>query len=535
MLHAVSHCVLEIAFTSDRLYANPLVEAELDAIITGPDGAERTVPCFWAGDDAWKLRFAPEAAGTYQYRTVCTDADNAGLNGRSGTLEASPYTGDNPLLAHGRLRAADDRTHMTHADGTPFFWLGDTWWFGLCRRMGWPEEFQQFAARRVRQGFNVVQVVAGLYPDVPTDFDPRGANEAGYPLSDDFSAVNPAYFDMADLRIAHLVRAALVPVIVGAWGFWLPVLGAETMRRFWRYLVARWGALPVVWCLAGEGNMPFYLSRTRDADSQRQREGWSRIAAYVRQIDGHRNPIAIHPDHFGRQQVNDPTLLDMDFLQTGHSGYRDVPNVVEFTRRSVAAEPRMPVLVDEANYEGILGHAWQDVQRNSFWMAVLSGSCGFTYGANGIWQVNRPSEPFGPSPHGNSWGDTPWQDADRLAGADQVGLGARFLRTLEWWGIEPHDDWVADAWSRENCGGSLAAGIPGRLRLVYNPLPRWDPPQLTNLPAGVAWRASWFDPIGGGQIDAGLAEPDENGCWTPPRPRVMHDWVLVLQAVEPAS
>jgi hypothetical protein len=36
------------------------------------------------------------------------------------------------------------------------------------------------AEDRKRKGFNVVQIVAGLYPDMHP-FDPRGANEAGFP------------------------------------------------------------------------------------------------------------------------------------------------------------------------------------------------------------------------------------------------------------------------------------------------------------------------------------------------------------------
>src|SRR5438128_4943039 len=36
--------------------------------------------------------------------------------------------------------------------------------------------------------------------------------------------------------------------------------------------------------------------------------------------------------------------------------------------------------------------------RFMFWACVLSGAAGHSYGANGIWQVNRPGQPYGPSP-----------------------------------------------------------------------------------------------------------------------------------------
>ena len=33
------------------------------------------------------------------------------------------------------------------------------------------------------------------------------------------------------------------------------------MKKHWRYLAARYGALPVVWCAAGEVNLPYYLEK----------------------------------------------------------------------------------------------------------------------------------------------------------------------------------------------------------------------------------------------------------------------------------
>ena len=74
------------------------------------------------------------------------------------------YLGDNPLYRHGPIRIAGDRRHFEHADGTPFFWLGDTWWKGLCKRLTW-EGFQELTADRKAKGFSVVQIVCGVYPD----------------------------------------------------------------------------------------------------------------------------------------------------------------------------------------------------------------------------------------------------------------------------------------------------------------------------------------------------------------------------------
>ena len=116
---------------------------------------------------------------------------------------------------------------------------------GLCHRLHWPDEFKQLAADRKAKGFNVIQIVAGLYPDMHP-FDPRGANEAGFPWEPDYARIRPEYFDAADARLDLLVDRASLSCIVGAWGYYLPRMGEAKMKAHWRYLIAAYGAWPVV-------------------------------------------------------------------------------------------------------------------------------------------------------------------------------------------------------------------------------------------------------------------------------------------------
>ncbi|MBE3038947.1 MAG: DUF5060 domain-containing protein, partial [Chloroflexi bacterium] len=178
--------VIEFAFTSDKVYADPFNEVDLAAVFRTPAGESLRVPAFWAGGNVWKVRYSSPAVGTHAFRTECTDAANARLHGATGRAEVVAYTGANPLYKHGPVRVAATRRYFEHADGTPFFWLGDTWWMGLTERLGWPDGFKALAADRKEKGFNVVQVVAGLYPDMPA-FDPRGMNEAGFPWEKDYA------------------------------------------------------------------------------------------------------------------------------------------------------------------------------------------------------------------------------------------------------------------------------------------------------------------------------------------------------------
>jgi len=424
---------------------------------------------------------------------------------------------------HGPIKVSADKRHFEHYDGTPFFWLGDTWWMGFCRRLKWPEDFQMLTADRVKKGFSVIQIVAGLYPDMPA-FDERGANEAGFPWEKDYARINPAYFDMADLRINWLVRSGLAPCIVGCWGYFLTWMGVEKMKRHWRHLVARYGAYPVVWCLTGEGAMPYYLSKEGEKDTAFQKKGWTEIARYLREIDPYHHPATIHPTDCAHNQVEDASVLDFDMLQTGHGDRASVPNTVEKTVESLELKPKMPVLVGEVCYEGICGGSWQNVQRLLFWACVLSGAAGHTYGANGIWQFNTRQKPYGASPHGTSWGNMPWEDACQLPGSKQLGLGKKLLERFEWWRMEPRPEWVEPHWNRDEYLFPYAAGIPGELRIIYT----GSPCVIKRLEEGVSYRAFWFDPITGDEYPIGVIQGDENGDWKTPAMQIFQDWALVL-------
>jgi Protein of unknown function (DUF4038)/Domain of unknown function (DUF5060) len=527
-IRAIQYEAMEWSYTSRKAYPDPFNEVELDVVVTHSDGREQRVPAFWAGEQNWTVRFSPYRTGRYSYRTICSDPSNGDLHGRTGSFEAVTYSGDHPLYRHGPVKVAPDQRHFQHADGTPFFWLGDTWWMAFCQRLRWPEDFQTLTADRIRKGFTVIQIVAGLYPDMP-QFDPRGANEAGYPWERDLSRINPSYFDMADLRLRYLARQGLVPCVVGGWGYYLPILGEKKIKQHWRYLIARWGAYPTIWCLAGEGTMPYYLSENKERDKALQKTGWTAIARYLRSMDPYGHPITIHPSDTARNTVDDPAVLDFDMLQTGHSDRNSIPNTVRRVTESLQHAPKMPVINGEVCYEGIAEASRQEVQRFMFWACVLSGAAGHTYGANGIWQINTLEKPYGPSPHGRSWGDTPWQEAYQLPGSRQLGLAKALLARFAWWKMEPHPEWVEPHWTAENYQLPYAAGIPGELRIVFIPT-RWDPPKVNNLEAGVSYRAFFFNCASGKEIEIGKVQADSNGDWQIPTAPIFQDWVVVMES-----
>ena len=441
---------VEIAFTAMRPHADPFNEVTLDVSFTDPAGAVRKVPAFWAGGAQWKVRYASPLTGAHRWRSVCSDAEDGGLHGAAGVVEIAAYAGENPLYLHGPVRVAADARHFEHADGTPFFWLGDTWWMGLCHRLRWPAEFQQLAADRKAKGFNVVQIVAGLYPDMHP-FDPRGANEAGFPWEKDYARIRPEYFDAADARLRHLVEQGITPCIVGAWGYFMPWMGVEKMNAHWRYLIARYGAMPVVWCAAGEANLPWYLAKGFPYDDRAQVHGWTEVMRFIRATDPFRRPLTIHPTGIGRlsarNATDDVSLLDFDLLQTPHGQREAVQPTVRTVRECYADKPAMPVINGEASYEMLgdkLPTAWT---RAMFWLCMTNGAAGHTYGANGIWQCNRRGQPHGPSPTAGSpaagYGVIAWDEAMALPGSTQLSLGKRFFESLPWTQLVPMPDGAA--------------------------------------------------------------------------------------------
>ncbi len=531
MLRAMQNSITEWSLSSSRSYDDPFNQLEVDVSITGADGVERCVPAFWSGEQTWRVRYASSCLGQHRWHSVCSDASDPDLHGREGVLEITPYSGSNPLLQQGPLVVSDNKRYLQHRDGTPFFWLADTWWMALCDRLSWPGDFQQLTQDRVDKEFTVVQLVAGLFPDMPA-FDERSRNSEGFAWEQDFTRINPAYYDHADLRIHHLVRNGLVPCIVGCWGYYLPWLGIDRMKQHWRHIVARYGAYPVVWCLAGEGSMPWYLSDDKEGDRTRLQEGWTELTRYLRQIDPYGHPITIHPSDSARDTVTDPAVLDFDMLQTGHGDRRSIPNTIRRVQKAYADEPVMPVINGEVCYEGIGEACRQEVQRFMFWACMLSGACGHTYGANGIWQVNNKERPYGPSPHGMAWGHTPWDEASQLPGSGQLGLAKAFLARYEWWRFEPHSEWVDPAASADEPNAAFAAGIPGQVRVVFLPSGVWGI-TVKGLERDSSYHASLFSPVDGDERQIGLVEADAQGDWRCPilRAPIFQDWVLVLDAV----
>jgi hypothetical protein len=514
-------------------HADPWTAISVSAVVEGPHGYSARIPAFWAGGDVWTVRFAATAPGTYHLRSECSDPDDLGLHGQTTVLTVTPGTPANALAKHGPVRVRG--RSFEHHDGTPFLWLGDTWWMLMSDRVSWPDGFRTLTADRLAKGFTVVQVTIGFPPDV-TPFDGRESNEGGSPWEKDYTRINPRHFDHVDARIRHLVESGVVPCIFGSWGYHVTFMGEERMTEHWRYLVARYGAFPVIWCLSGEGAMPYYLAKSDPAeDTKLLRSAWSRIGKLVRETDPFHRPLTIHPRSRSWDDIEDPDRLDFHMLQAGH-----LPPALEGGVAMIEEAGRRfgdrPVVNAETRYEGHMATNGADVQRYAFWSSMLSGAAGFTYGAAGIFQANDRERPTGDRPGGGAFDSTFWDEALRFPGATQLGLSKALLAELPFHRFEPHPEWFSATvrWGADQYRPPFrvyGAGIPGECRVAYIPLRyyHWDGPEVRDIEADTKYVAMYFNPTNGDRIDLGPVVPDENGTWKAPMLPVLHDWVLVLR------
>lgn len=548
---------VDIPLNASLDYAQPFNKVVVDALITAPSGKTVTVPAFWRGDKAWCVRYSSAEIGDHAFITQCSNLDDMGLHQQSGTIHISAYQGDNPLIQHGGIKVAQDKRHFAHQDETPFFWLGDTWWMGLCGRLN-DSEFEQLAQHRASQGFTVVQLVAGLYPDMPA-FDERGKSESGFAWEQDFAQINPAFYEAADQRIQTLVSHGIVPCILGCWGYYLAWMGTHKMQQHWRNLMARWGALPVVWISSGEQTMPWYLTPQVERNQAMEilKQDWSSVMQSMRQLNAFDRLISAHPMTSARDSVNDSSLIDFEMQQTGHD--QPTQHHADCALAGWHAQPMMPVMSGESRYEALEINPTVTAKevRQSFWAHLIhAGFSGHTYGANGIWQVNLPDQPFGNSPAGNNWGTMPWQTAMQLLGAEQLSIAKALIQTLPWSTLytftlthppRPFTNLINRIPSKRvsrvlrkyligeqavNTPVAAAKTLDQQVAVYYTVTDKEF--VLNTKPFKTGFKAFWFDPTSGEQhqIDTSMVTHAPTASFVPfgKNSAGDQDWVLVLSA-----
>ena len=360
-----------------------------------------------------------------------------------------------------------------------------------------------------------------------------------WPWTEGYGDLEPRWWDAADRRIAAIVSAGLVPTIVAGWSYYLLDLGRERIERHWREIVARWSALPVVWCVAGEAGLMHYedIATAGIPGATDLAREWREVAGHLRRIDPYQNLRTVHPcpafAHYSSTDVfeGDVSDLDLIWLQTGHSDRPDLIPTLNAVARELSADHGLPVINSEVCYEGIAGGSEASIQRFLFWSHVLSGTAGHSYGAQGIWAFYREGDP-GP---GIRWGDTPWKDAAQLPGGRQSGWSAQLARRIGIETLTPAPQTLTGHADAEHRAHPYAARSADRV-VAYFPVASISPSpgkvSLLGLEPG-EWEITWWDPRRGREFESRVVTvgPDgehllgsSRGGGSVPS---MEDWVLI--------
>lgn len=520
----------EFAFTAQGKYEKPCVEVELSAVFKSPDGASFRVNGFWDGGTSWKIRFAPTAPGAWTFETACNVAD-AGLAKQKGTFTAQAAAGENPLHRHGGiLRISTDRRHLTYSDGTPFFWLGDTWWFcpsdlvpiDGSTKPGCGSMYKTLIDKRRAQGFTVVQMafLGNLNKS-------HGVNS--FMSLRQERTLDVAYWQQVDRHMEYANAAGIVPVIGMAFHVGMDHNSLDDWKFLWRYVIARYGAHAVTWLICGEYNQ-------NGGDQAGRVTKTMALGAYIKEQDPYKRAMTAHPWWHGgdKREAWKQPWYDFIMFQGAHAGHGNVPPTAIYRDAWKHGPPR-PVLEAECNYEGIYAgkpgreHTPDDVRRVAY-HAIQAGSFGFTYGAQGLWYPtqNAQDKKF------DDWG-TPmvWWESLERAGAAQMSHLRKCYESVEWWKLAPRADAVEFAGKVSDATRPLVKSDGDAVHLVWFPkgsgaktaaaLKLTDAAGIGNL------TAMWFNPRDGKEAKLATPLTAANGKCPLPERLDDGDWVLILK------
>jgi len=440
-------------------------------------------------------------------------------------MACAPVAAAGPLPA---LKVSENRRFLVTADGTPFFWLGDTAW-ELFHRLT-REEADRYLEHRARHRFTIIQAVALAEFDglqVPNAYGDRPLVE------DDPTRPVEAYWKHVDHVVA---RANALGLYVGLlptwgdkwnrkWGVGPEIFDPQNAEKYGEWIGRRYKDAGVIWILGGD----------RPIENDRHAAIVRAMARGIRKGDGGAHLITFHPTG-GRgsaEWFHSDEWLDFNMRQNGH-----VPEFTgryDMTKVDYDRTPIKPVLDGEPIYEDHpvafeaqkLGHSISaDVRRPLYWN-LFTGAFGHTYGHHSVWQMWTPAR----EPINNPL--LPWTEAIDQPGAVQMKHGRALIESRPFLSRIPDQTVVVT--------GRVPTSVPGAGRyafvatrdnegtyaMVYAPVGRTFSVRM-NAVKGTRVKAWWFNPRDGRATGIGTSPAAGERAFTPPDAGEMLDWVLVL-------
>ncbi|EPR71813.1 apiosidase-like domain-containing protein [Cyclobacterium qasimii] len=464
-----------------------------------------------------------------------------------------------PWKFHGSLEVASNGHYITHQDGTPFLWIGDTGW-GLFQQLN-REEVDKYLDHRQKTGFNVIQSVAFWYPHGGgIDSGPHNAaNAYGHrPFTGGEDSPNTSeplivaggspsapndYWDHADYIIQGIKKRNMYIALLPNWGrsYITTQFGGthsefniQEAKEYGAFLGKRYKNEPhILWVLGGDAK-GISTDSEKNFDS---RAIFRAMAEGIVQGVTNQSPkwneadpawkkvfITYHPDGDADKNSSNWFHEDKWLTANGVEVWKEVEEVYPSMLREYNLDhPKKPSLFLEGSYEfSAYGHdcGWVSPVRirRQVYHTFFAGGAGHTYGAGPIWPMRGNKGNY-------SCGYT-WQQALDFPGAFQFAqLAKNFLVSHQW------AEWVPDqsilqgtASEGESLRAAVKLGNSEMLLVYFSNNSNGTVKNTLTKPA----EAKWFDPSEGRETKADAFEPDEQREIKPPSG--WEDAILVLTA-----
>lgn len=407
------------------------------------------------------------------------------------------------------------------ADGTPFFWLGDTAW-ELFHRLD-REEATKYLKNRAEKGFTVIQAVAlaelkGLSEPNPYGDLPLRNNDPTQP--------NDGYFEHVDFIVNKAEELGLYIGMLPAWGDKFnkkwgvgpEIFTPENAKAYGRFLGKRYKNKPIIWILGGD----------RNPETDEHKKIIHAMAQGIKQADDSAL-MTYHPQGGSNsaQWFHNADWLDFNMFQSGHDKI-DNPNY-RVTLNNYQRKPVKPTLDGEPCYEDHpvswdpkngWFHAF-DARQAAYW-SMLAGAMGHTYGNHNIWQMwESGHDPV-------SSARTPWFEAIDYPGAFQMEYMKKLFTSRSFTKLMPYQQLISKDPLTNSSPVRAAKARDNSFAIIYIPHG-----QKIALNLGMFGqnkiKSWWYNPRLGTNIALESFKPKGVQTFDPPAdPKRGNDWVLVL-------
>lgn len=459
----------EITLESEKKYSDPFNDVDVDLLLYG-DGKIYTIPAFWDGGNTWKVRFVCPAKGEWFFKTVCTDKENSSLHNRTGKIICEEYSGDLDIYKHGFVTTSYGEKYFTYADGTPFFYLGDTHW-----SMGGEtiDMVKTICEKRVSQNFTVFQsepidATFSMHDGI-TENDMEGfrINDEKFKIIADSGLVhaNAQFFFPYLMEILIEYNGGYSDKVIADGMKEVSDEAKHYLEKISRYWVARYSSYPVMWTLGQEVDNDFYWNDTTHPDWNYINNPYKLVAEYIAKYDPYTHPLTAHQENSGATAAygngngatNKCKVYNKDAMA---SCFRDVKSHTFYAAQWTPSKTEQSDFTREKdfwynsqgkpaiNYEGQYCYLWTKNfgARMQGWVSYLNGMYGYGWGGHDTWSYLNIYDEENDSSDGvdtitsEEKINATWQDSLEYESSYQVGYMRNFLEKCEWYNLIPRFD-----------------------------------------------------------------------------------------------